>query len=46
MQKILKAFAAIPLNETKFNELCEQILVNSGFVQVSIRIDDLKDSLT
>ena len=45
MQKILKTFAAIPLNEKKFSELCEQIAMNSGMMQVSLVVDDLKDSL-
>ena len=45
MQKILKAFAAIPLNQEKYNELCEQIAVNNGLMQVSLSMDDIKDSL-
>ena len=36
MQKILKAFAAVPLDLAKYNELCEQIIVNSGLIQVSL----------
>ena len=30
MQKILKAFLAIALNQTSFNEICERIAVNNG----------------
>lgn len=45
MQKILKAFLAVPLNLAKYNELCEQIIVNNGLMQVSLQIDDLTDSL-
>ena len=45
MQKILKAFLAVPLNLVKYEELCEQIIVNNGLMQVSLQIDDLSDSL-
>ena len=46
MQKILKAFLAVPWNHAKYNELCEQILVNNGqLMQVSLQMDDLTDSL-
>ena len=45
MQKILKAFLAVPLNLAKYEELCEQIMVNNGLMQVSLQIDDLTDSL-
>ena len=45
MQKILKAFQAIALNPSKYDEICERIAVNSGLMQVSLQVDDLRDSL-
>ena len=45
MQKILKAFQAITLNPSKYEEIRERIAINSGLMQVSLQVDDLRDSL-
>ena len=45
MQKILKAFQAIALNPGKYDEICERIALNNGLMQVSLQVDDLRDSL-